>query len=77
MQPATTLMIASVGSLMTGSGTSSKRMSPGAWMVVARMPVILPRGHHPHLGADRLRDGDRPHAGSGVISYLRYRVRHG
>ena len=37
MQPATTFTIASVGCSIVGSGTSSKRMSPGAWIVVARM----------------------------------------
>ena len=57
MQPATTLTIASVCSSITGSGTSSKRMSPGAWIVVARMIAILPRdpwGANPPL---RGRDG--------------------
>src|SRR3954452_23675046 len=37
MQPAVTLTMASVGASMVGSGTSSRRISRGAWMVVARM----------------------------------------
>ena len=38
MQPATTFTIASVGASIVGSGTSSeRRMSRGAWMVVARI----------------------------------------
>src|SRR5689334_4420837 len=42
MQPATTRTIASVGSSIVGSGTSERRMSPGAWIVVARMDSSLP-----------------------------------
>src|SRR6478752_6868208 len=49
MQPATTRTMASVGASIVGSGTSERRMSPGAWIVVARMVAILPphasRGH--------------------------------
>ena len=41
MQPAATFTTASVGCSMTGSGTSYTRMSPGPWMVVARMDGIL------------------------------------
>ena len=38
MQPAVTLITASVGAVIVGSGTSETRMSRGAWIVVARMP---------------------------------------
>ena len=40
-QPATTLTIASVAAASTGSGSSPSRMSRGAWIVVARMGLIL------------------------------------
>ena len=53
MQPAVTLTIASVGLLIVGSGTSSTRMSPGAWIVVARMRPIL-HGPHRARGVTRL-----------------------
>src|SRR3954454_14761925 len=42
MQPATTRTMASVGCSMVGSGTSERRMSPGAWIVVARMGPSCP-----------------------------------
>ena len=38
MQAATTRTTASVGVVIDGSGTSLRRMSRGAWIVVARMP---------------------------------------
>src|SRR5690349_1621883 len=41
MHRAATLTTASVGCSMTGSGTSSTRMSPGPWIVVARMLASL------------------------------------
>src|SRR6478735_5757698 len=41
MQPATTRTMASVGASIVGSGTSVRRMSPGAWIVVARMGPSL------------------------------------
>jgi hypothetical protein len=41
MQAAVTCTIASVGAVISGSGTSVKRMSNGACRVVARMCVIL------------------------------------
>ena len=41
MQPVSTFTIASVGAEMIGSGTSSKRMSRGPWMMVAFMASIL------------------------------------
>ena len=56
MLPATTFTMASVGADSTGSGTSLSRMSPGAWMVVARMAVILSLD----FGSD-LRRRPRPH----------------
>src|SRR5690349_9924084 len=42
MQPAVILMIASVGAVISGCGRSSRRMSPGAWIVVTSMAPILP-----------------------------------
>ena len=57
MQPATTFTIASVGAAMAGTGTSESRMSPGPWMVVARMPPSL---QHPV----------RPAARDAVLHYL-------
>ena len=41
MQPAVTFTTASVGAVIWGSGTSERRMSRGAWMVVARMHASL------------------------------------
>ena len=43
MHPAVTLMMASVGASIVGAGRSSRRMSPGPWMVVTRMTRILTR----------------------------------
>src|SRR6476661_4360265 len=42
MQPATTRTTASVGASIVGSGTSERRMSPGAWIVVARIAPSSP-----------------------------------
>ena len=41
MHPAVTLMMASVGASIEGTGRSSSRMSRGPWMVVTRMTRIL------------------------------------
>ena len=49
MHPAVTLMIASVGASIVGTGRSSRRMSPGPWMVVTRMTRILTDGYLSHI----------------------------
>ncbi len=41
MQPAVTLMMASVGASIVGVGRSSRRMSRVPWIVVTRMTRIL------------------------------------
>jgi hypothetical protein len=42
MQARTTRMIASVGSSIVGSGTSSMRTSPARYMTAARISLLLP-----------------------------------
>ncbi len=69
MQPATTLTIASVGSSMPGSATSSKRMSPGGVDGGCAHDRILARTGAPGRAGRSTRHGE-----SGVISYLRYVV---
>jgi hypothetical protein len=62
MQPALTFTIASVGAEIVGSSTSERRMSPAAWMVVARMASSLQQAR-----------SDPPRGQVCVISHVSYR----